>query len=87
MRYIRHLGHRLVKMAQATLTRVDSGYRSLNQTSTPEEDKMPVEAPDYPGPSNERVTPFLIYLLFFATLGPLQFGYHLVSMSFHMGDS
>ncbi|KIV94387.1 hypothetical protein PV10_02159 [Exophiala mesophila] len=38
---------------------------------------MPAEAPDYPSPSSERVTPFLIYLLFFATLGPLQFGYHL----------
>lgn len=27
-----------------------------------------------PGP----VTPYLIYLVFITTLGPLQFGYHLV---------
>lgn len=25
-----------------------------------------------------RVTPYLIYLVFVTTLGPLQFGYHLV---------
>lgn len=27
-----------------------------------------------------RVTPYLIYLVFITTLGPLQFGYHLVSI-------
>ena len=30
------------------------------------------------GGSPARVTPYLIYLLFITTLGPLQFGYHLV---------
>lgn len=26
-----------------------------------------------------KVTPYLVYLVFITTLGPLQFGYHLVS--------
>lgn len=30
------------------------------------------------GASPARVTPYLIYLVFITTLGPLQFGYHLV---------
>jgi hypothetical protein len=29
--------------------------------------------------ARSRVTPYLIYLVFITTLGPLQFGYHLVS--------
>lgn len=31
--------------------------------------------------ASSRVTPYLIYLVFIATLGPLQFGYHLVRMA------
>lgn len=30
--------------------------------------------------SQSRVTPYLIYLVFVTTLGPLQFGYHLVRL-------
>lgn len=29
-----------------------------------------------------KVTPYLIYLVFVTTLGPLQFGYHLVCLGF-----
>ncbi|KAI9934351.1 hypothetical protein ASPWEDRAFT_38084 [Aspergillus wentii DTO 134E9] len=32
-------------------------------------------------PSSSRVTPYLIYLVFIATLGPLQFGYHLAELN------
>lgn len=32
------------------------------------------------GSTQSRVTPYLIYLVFVTTLGPLQFGYHLVSL-------
>lgn len=31
-------------------------------------------------PIQSRVTPYLVYLVFVTTLGPLQFGYHLVSL-------
>lgn len=30
-------------------------------------------------PHQWRITPYLIYCVLIATLGPLQFGYHLVS--------
>lgn len=73
-------------MGRATLTRTSSGYSSLTQTFTPEAAKMSPESPDLLTPSNKRITPFLIYLLFFATLGPLQFGYHLVSVLLHPGN-
>lgn len=33
------------------------------------------------GSTRSQVTPYLIYLVFIATLGPLQFGYHLVRMA------
>lgn len=33
-----------------------------------------------PGETTSRVTPYLIYLVFIVTLGPLQFGYHLVRL-------
>lgn len=35
-----------------------------------------------PEPIRSRVTPYLVYLVFITTLGPLQFGYHLVSITF-----
>jgi hypothetical protein len=31
--------------------------------------------------TRSQVTPYLIYLVFIATLGPLQFGYHLVRIA------
>ncbi|KAH8695012.1 putative MFS glucose transporter [Talaromyces proteolyticus] len=34
-----------------------------------------------PTPSRSKVTPYLIYLVFVATLGPLQFGFHLAELN------
>ncbi|PWY86510.1 MFS glucose transporter [Aspergillus sclerotioniger CBS 115572] len=34
-----------------------------------------------PEPIRSRVTPYLIYLVFITTLGPLQFGYHLAELN------
>ncbi|KAJ5793461.1 hypothetical protein N7457_000060 [Penicillium paradoxum] len=31
--------------------------------------------------SNQKVTPYLVYLVFIVTLGPLQFGYHLAELN------
>lgn len=31
--------------------------------------------------TSSQVTPYLIFLVFIVTLGPLQFGYHLVRMT------
>lgn len=33
---------------------------------------------------NQRVTAYLVYLVFIVTLGPLQFGYHLVGQLLHL---
>lgn len=33
--------------------------------------------------SQYKVTPYLVYLVFITTLGPLQFGYHLVRQILH----
>ncbi len=65
-------------MDRALLNRTSSGYRSLKQASSSD---YAASLSDSVMASSKRITPFLFYLVFIVTLGPLQFGYHLVSCS------
>jgi hypothetical protein len=65
-------------MDRASLNRTSSGYSSLKQASSRD---YAASLSDSPMASSKRITPFLLYLVFIVTLGPLQFGYHLVSSS------
>ncbi|KIW36712.1 uncharacterized protein PV06_11121 [Exophiala oligosperma] len=61
-------------MARASLNRTSSGFKALGQASERGKtvnDTIPVMTP------STRTTPFLIYLVYIVTLGPLQFGFHL----------
>lgn len=64
-------------MERIVLNRASSGYRSLKQAESGE--LPPVGDKDLMAPS-KRITPFLLYAVYFVTLGPLLFGYHLVSV-------
>jgi len=64
-------------MDRAMLNRTSSGYKSLKQQKSIED--VALEPSDDLMAPPPRVTPFLIYLVFIITLGPLLFGYHLVS--------
>jgi len=69
-------------MDRAILTRTSSGYKSLKRAPSSESTvKMPITRPNGNAIKRRRKLPtfFLMYLLFMSTLGPLQFGYHLVS--------
>lgn len=67
-------------MDRAMLTRTSSGYKSLKRTPSSESGvKMPITAPEPVKAKSPQPTFFLFFLLFVSTLGPLQFGYHLVS--------
>lgn len=59
------------------LNRTSSGYKSLKQKSLGD---VAIEPSDDLMAPPARTTPFLIYLAFIVTLGPLLFGYHLVSI-------
>ncbi|KAJ9503504.1 Bifunctional purine biosynthesis protein PurH [Exophiala xenobiotica] len=61
-------------MDRASLNRTSSGYSSLKQASSRD---YAASLSDSPMASSKRITPFLLYLVFIVTLGPLQFGYHL----------
>lgn len=73
-------------MDRAILTRTSSGYSSLKRaTSSETVVKMPSTTLHRVKTSNKSPPLFLIYLLFISTLGPLQFGYHLVSLHVTFG--
>lgn len=70
-------------MDRAILTRTSSGYEYLKTApSTETAIKMPITRPDNFKPQRNTPTFFLIFLLLMSTLGPLQFGYHLVSFHY-----
>jgi len=64
-----------------------SGTQRNYQTSLPIDEPLESNANKFPEDimvSNgepSQVTPFLIYLVIIATIGPLQFGFHLVSQA------
>ena len=65
-------------MSRSMLTRTSSGYKAIKQAASAGfiSTYNPPDIMD--SAKSEGTTPFLIYTVYVATLGPLLFGYHLV---------